>query len=55
MIILEYVLTRYSIAWKLHFDGHGMGNFEGERAPTKSMEMQQYYHLLQKAKDKVLS
>jgi linoleate 10R-lipoxygenase len=38
--------------WKLHFDGHGKGNFEGERQPTKPMEMQQYYYLLQKRKAK---
>lgn len=37
--------------WKVHFDGHGKGSFQGEREPTKPMEMQQYYYLLQKRKD----
>lgn len=39
--------------WKVHFDGHGKGNFQGERAPTKPMEMQRYYYLLQKRKDEL--
>jgi cytochrome P450 len=41
--------------WKVHFDGHGKGNFEGEREPTKPMEMQQYYFLLQKRKENLLN
>ncbi|CAM1509632.1 Fc.00g033710.m01.CDS01 [Cosmosporella sp. VM-42] len=41
--------------WKVHFDGHGKGNFEGERAPTKVMDMQRYYYLLQKRKDELLN
>ncbi|KAI8623543.1 heme peroxidase [Xylariaceae sp. FL1651] len=41
--------------WKLHFDGHGKGNFTGERQPTKLMEMQQYYFMLQKRKAELLS
>ncbi|KAI0110077.1 heme peroxidase [Daldinia grandis] len=40
--------------WKLHFDGHGQGAFEGERQPTAAMELQEYYHRIQKAKDKLL-
>ncbi|KAI1377390.1 heme peroxidase [Hypoxylon crocopeplum] len=40
--------------WKLHFDGHGKGAFEGERQPTAAMEMQQYYQLIRQAKDKLL-
>ncbi|KAI3317044.1 heme peroxidase [Xylariaceae sp. AK1471] len=40
--------------WKLHFDGHGKGNFTGERQPTKPMEMQQYYFMLQKRKAELL-
>jgi hypothetical protein len=38
-------------AWKVHFDGYGKGAFEGERMPTKIMDLQQYYHLLQKRKN----
>ncbi|KAI0555851.1 heme peroxidase [Xylaria curta] len=41
--------------WKLHFDGHGKGNFAGERQPTKAMEMQQYYFSLQKRTEELLS
>ncbi|KAI0534535.1 heme peroxidase [Xylaria digitata] len=41
--------------WKLHFDGHGKGAFTGEREPTKQVEMQQYYFLLKKAKEELLS
>lgn len=41
-------------AWKLHFDGHGQGGFEGERQPTAAMELQEYYHRIQKAKDQLL-
>ncbi|KAK1246403.1 hypothetical protein MKX08_000205 [Trichoderma sp. CBMAI-0020] len=37
--------------WKVHFDGHGKGAFEGERTPTKIMDLQQYYYLLQKRKN----
>ncbi|KAI8959978.1 heme peroxidase [Daldinia sp. FL1419] len=40
--------------WKLHFDGHGQGGFEGERQPTSSMELQEYYHRIQQAKEKLL-
>ncbi|KAI1106136.1 heme peroxidase [Jackrogersella minutella] len=41
--------------WKLHFDGRGKGGFEGERQPTAVMELQQYYHLLQKRKAEFLN
>ncbi|KPM36966.1 Psi-producing oxygenase A [Neonectria ditissima] len=41
--------------WKLHFDGHGKGNFEGEREPTKTTSMEQYYYLLQKRKEEFFS
>ncbi|KAI0379935.1 heme peroxidase [Hypomontagnella monticulosa] len=41
--------------WKLHFDGRGMGAFEGERQPTAPMALQQYYTLLQKRKAEFLS
>ncbi|KAL7919043.1 heme peroxidase [Trichoderma austrokoningii] len=37
--------------WKVHFDGYGKGTFEGERMPTKVMDLQQYYYLLQKRKN----
>ncbi|KAI0404808.1 heme peroxidase [Xylaria palmicola] len=40
--------------WKLHFDGHGQGNYTGERQPTKPMEMQQYYFLLQNLSARLL-
>ncbi|KAI2623299.1 heme peroxidase [Hypoxylon sp. NC1633] len=40
--------------WKLHFDGHGEGGFKGVRQPTAALEMQQYYHLIQEAKDRLL-
>ncbi|KAI1858014.1 uncharacterized protein JN550_012907 [Neoarthrinium moseri] len=39
--------------WKVHFDGHGTGSFKGDRNPTKTMDMQKYYHLLQKRKDEL--
>ncbi|KOS19260.1 Psi-producing oxygenase A [Escovopsis weberi] len=37
--------------WKIHFDGHGQGSFQGEREPTKLTNLQEYYSILQKAKD----
>ncbi|RBR07351.1 uncharacterized protein FIESC28_10694 [Fusarium coffeatum] len=40
--------------WKVHFNGHGKGNFEGDRVPTKSTPIQEYYSLLQKRKDEIL-
>jgi cytochrome P450 len=40
--------------WKVHFNGHGKGNFEGERVPTNSTPIQEYYSLLQKRKDEFL-
>ncbi|EQK99321.1 linoleate diol synthase [Ophiocordyceps sinensis CO18] len=40
--------------WKVHFDGRGKGNFQGDREPTKPMALQQYYHLLQKRKEEIL-
>ncbi|KAF5572016.1 Psi-producing oxygenase C [Fusarium pseudoanthophilum] len=40
--------------WKVHFNGHGKGKFEGERVPTKSTPIQEYYYLLQKRKDEIL-
>lgn len=43
-----------SVAWKVHFDGHGKGNFEGERRPTNLTSMQQYYHDILKRKDELL-
>ncbi|KAK4210700.1 heme peroxidase [Rhypophila decipiens] len=36
--------------WKVHFDGHGKGNFKGDRVPTDTMDMQTYYSILQKRK-----
>ncbi|SPO03647.1 related to linoleate diol synthase [Cephalotrichum gorgonifer] len=41
--------------WKLHFDGHGKGTFEGEREPTNAIGLNQYYYLLQKRKEKLLA
>ncbi|KAI0205662.1 heme peroxidase [Astrocystis sublimbata] len=41
--------------WKLHFDGHGKGGYKGEIQPTKPVEMQQYYFMLQKRKAELLS
>ncbi|UNI17111.1 hypothetical protein JDV02_003487 [Purpureocillium takamizusanense] len=41
--------------WKLHFDGHGKGNFEGEREPMNPMGLNQYYYLLQKRKEDLLN
>lgn len=42
-----------SIAWKVHFESHGKGNYAGEREPTKPMDMQRYYYLLQKRKEEL--
>lgn len=49
----EFILTSF-LAWKLHFDGHGKGNFTGERQPTKATELQQYYFSLQKRAEELL-
>jgi linoleate 10R-lipoxygenase len=51
IIIAMLVVLTVSLAWKVHFDGHGKGTFEGDRQPTKPLEMQQYYYMLQKRKD----
>ncbi|KAF4461846.1 hypothetical protein FALBO_11355 [Fusarium albosuccineum] len=40
--------------WKVHFDGHGKGTYEGERSPTKTLPLQQYYYMLQKRKEEIL-
>ncbi|KAI2608367.1 heme peroxidase [Hypoxylon fragiforme] len=40
--------------WKLHFDGHGKGGYKSDKEPKAALEMQEYYHMIQKAKDKVL-
>ncbi|KAK1593424.1 linoleate diol synthase [Colletotrichum navitas] len=41
--------------WKVHFDGHGKGNFEGDVQPNKPIDLGQYYYLLQKRKEKLLN
>jgi len=38
------------LAWKVHYAGYGKGVFEGERSPTDTMGLEQYYGLLQKKK-----
>ncbi|KAM5353671.1 hypothetical protein ACJ41O_000321 [Fusarium nematophilum] len=40
--------------WKVHFNGHGKGTFEGDRTPTKPTVLQQYYYGLQKRKEELL-
>ncbi|CAI4218929.1 unnamed protein product [Parascedosporium putredinis] len=37
-------------AWKLHFCGKGTGNFQGDNAPNRPIDLQQYYYLIQKRK-----
>ncbi|WQF78857.1 Putative cytochrome P450, hem peroxidase superfamily, hem peroxidase, animal-type [Colletotrichum destructivum] len=37
--------------WKVHFDGHGKGSFQGDAQPNKPIDLGQYYYLLQKRKD----
>ncbi|CCF39565.1 linoleate diol synthase [Colletotrichum higginsianum] len=37
--------------WKVHFDGHGKGGFQGDAQPNKPIDLGQYYYLLQKRKD----
>lgn len=39
-----------SAAWKIHFDGHGQGAFNGKDESGGQMDMQQYYFLVQKRK-----
>ncbi|KHN98764.1 heme peroxidase [Metarhizium album ARSEF 1941] len=46
-------LSPYANTWKVHFSGHGKGNFEGDRGPTKAVDMQQYYYLIKKYKSKL--
>ncbi|OHW97456.1 linoleate diol synthase [Colletotrichum incanum] len=41
--------------WKVHFDGHGKGNFEGDVQPNKPIDLGQYYYLLQKRKEKIFN
>jgi hypothetical protein len=38
----------------VHFDGHGKGNFEGDREPTKRLDMQEYYYQIRKRKAELL-
>ncbi|OLN97847.1 Psi-producing oxygenase A [Colletotrichum chlorophyti] len=41
--------------WKVHFDGHGKGNYQGDAQPNKPIDMGQYYYLLQKRKEKLFN
>ncbi|KAK1761591.1 Psi-producing oxygenase A [Echria macrotheca] len=41
--------------WKLHFDGYGQGTFKGERSPTDTMGLQQYYSLIEQRKEEFLA
>ncbi|KAF5138262.1 Psi-producing oxygenase A [Metarhizium anisopliae] len=43
----------YANTWKVHFNGHGKGNYEGEMLPKKLVDMQEYYYLVRKYKDKL--
>jgi hypothetical protein len=43
-----------SIAWKVHFDGHGKGIYKGDSEPNKPIDMGQYYYILQKRKEELL-
>ncbi|KAG9253116.1 linoleate diol synthase, partial [Emericellopsis atlantica] len=36
--------------WKVHFNGHGQGNYEGNREPTDPIDIQQHYYSLLKRK-----
>ncbi|KAK3389209.1 heme peroxidase [Podospora didyma] len=36
--------------WKVHFDGHGLGTFAGNREPTDVMSLERYYGLIQERK-----
>ncbi|KAK0629535.1 heme peroxidase [Bombardia bombarda] len=40
--------------WKVHFDGKGKGVFKGDREPTKVMDMNTYYGLIQQKKAEFL-
>ncbi|TDZ65292.1 Psi-producing oxygenase A [Colletotrichum trifolii] len=40
--------------WKVHFDGHGVGTFDGDDEPNKQIDVGQYYYLLQQRKNKLL-
>jgi linoleate 10R-lipoxygenase len=47
-------LAHNASTWKVHFDGHGKGNFEGDREPTKRLDMQEYYYQIRKRKAELL-
>ncbi|KAH0432490.1 linoleate diol synthase [Colletotrichum camelliae] len=40
--------------WKVHFDGHGQGTYEGDPEPNKPIDMGRYYYILQKRKESLL-
>lgn len=48
-------LTGMKIAWKLHFDGHGKGNYAGDLAPTDTLDLGTYYGDIKKQKDSLVS
>ncbi|KAI1462181.1 heme peroxidase [Annulohypoxylon moriforme] len=41
--------------WKLHFNGRGLGNYQGKGQPTSTPGLLQYYHTIQKRKAGFLS
>ncbi|KAI1214921.1 heme peroxidase [Annulohypoxylon truncatum] len=40
--------------WKLHFNGRGLGNYQGKDQPGATPGLLQYYHTIQKRKAKLL-
>lgn len=46
--------TDSSIAWKVHFDGHGKGPYQGDASPNKPIDLGQYYYLIKKRNDEFL-
>ncbi|KAI0885259.1 heme peroxidase [Annulohypoxylon maeteangense] len=40
--------------WKLHFNGRGLGNYQGQEQPSTTPGLLQYYHTIQKRKADLL-
>ncbi|KAJ0122549.1 prostaglandin g h synthase 2 cyclooxygenase pgh2 [Diaporthe amygdali] len=41
--------------WKVHFEGHGKGPFQGDASPNKPIDLGQYYYLIKKRQDDFLN
>lgn len=50
----SYYNTDFLAAWKVHFDGHGKGAYQGDSSPNKPIDLGQYYYLIKKRNDELI-